>query len=181
MANRSCYAMVKIQDADVEKFRVQAGQTFYPGDIVKLETLDTGLSNNIEVYSPTPCASVTADRFCIIPNQRFEQLTDGRRPTGNPDVSTYTFTAGQTIEVIRLRKNYTFFISDDCLDNKGSVAPAVAVKLIPRVGDYQLATDATGGSSITVLNIEKRESQPSGGQFGASFIDGNIARVTEGY
>lgn len=181
MANKSCYPMVKIQDADVEKFRVQTGQTFYPGDIVKLETLDTGLTNNIEVYSPTPCASVTADRFCIIINQRFEQLTDGRRPTGNPDVSTYSYTVGQTIEAVRLRKNYTFFISDDCLDNTGVTAPAVGVKLIPQVGDYQLATAASGGSSITVLNIEKDHSQPSGGQFGASFIQGSIARVTEGY
>jgi len=181
MANKYCLPMCKILDVDVEKFRVPVGYTFYPGDVVKLETLDTGLSNNLEVYSPTPLATASTDRLCIVINQGFEHLSDGRRPAGNPDITTYSYPAGETVTAIRLRTNYPFHISYDCLDNTGSVSPAIGVYLVGQVGDYQLATASSFTTERQVLKIEKLETVKTGGQFGVASINAVIARVIEGY
>lgn len=177
MANKICRALFKLQDSDIAKMRVPSGETFEPGQVVKLETLDTNLTDNLEVYSPTPVSDYTADNLCIIINQGYETLTDGRRPTGQPDVSQYTYANEENLIAVRLRKTMKFFISDDVLDNTGVVAPADGVYLIPQNGDYDLATSASLGSAATGLVIDEYTNE----QIGRTFVDGSVCRVVAGY
>lgn len=177
---RICRPLTKVADKNVEKVRVPSGVTLRPGDVVLCETLDTTRADNIEVYTPGQVTSITGAIPCIVINQGFEQLADGRRPAGNPNPADYEFTAGQTVTVIRLENDLKFFISSESLDNTGTVAPAIGVKLILQANDYQLATANTGGTSTLVMNIEKVTSQPVGGQFGSGFEAGVITRVETG-
>lgn len=177
MANYLCYPMFEVKDTEFAKIIVQSGQTFRPGDIVMAESLDTSLTDNIEVYNPTPVSDITADYPCIIINQGFEKTSDGRRISGNPDYTTYTYTEGDVLTVIRLKRGQVFQISDDCLDNTGVVAPAANVKLIPQAGDYQLATAASAGTALVHLNIDTTNSVGAGGNMGMTYVDTNIARV----
>ena len=180
MANRICRPLVKVEERSVVKVEVPSGATLYAGDVILCETLDTTDSDNIEVYAGAQVSDYTAQIPCIIINQGFEQLSDGRRPEGQPDFSQYTYTEGQVVTAIRLHNDIPFFISSDCLDNTGVVAPAVGVALIPQNTDYQLKTSASVGSSLSALTVEKVTTQGVGGQFGATFATGVVARVTKG-
>ena len=177
MANKRCRALFKIQDIDIAKMKVPSGETFAPGQIVKLETLDTNITDNLEVYSPTPVSDYTADNLCIIINQEFETTSDGRRITGQPDVSQYTYANEENLIAVRLTKNMKFFISDDCLDNTGVVIPADGVYLIPQNGDYDLATSATLSSAATGLIIDEYTNE----WVGRTSVDGSVCRVVAGY
>lgn len=175
-----CRLLTEVSEKNVERIKIPAGVTLKAGDVVMCEVLDTSDASNIDVYNGAQVADITADVPCIVINQGFEQLPDGRRPEGNPNPADYTFTEGMVITVIRLENDLKFFISNDTLDNVGVVAPAIGVKLIPQATDYQLATSSTIATSITALNIEKLQTQPIGGQFGSAFVAGVIARVVAG-
>lgn len=177
MANKLCYPMFEVQDTHFAKIKVQSGQTLYPGDVVYAEVLDTAITDNIEVYAPTPLSNVTTQVPCIIINQGYEKTTDDRRIEGNPDYSTYSYTEGDTLTVVRLHEGQVFQISDDCLDNTGVVVPVAGVKLIAQNSDVNLATAASGGTNKVVLNIDYRNSIGIGGNMGMTYIDTNIARV----
>jgi hypothetical protein len=180
MANRICRPLIKLEERSVVKVEVPSGATLYAGDVILCETLDTTDSDNLEVYAGAIVADCTAQIPCIIINQGFETLSDGRRPDGQPDPSQYSYTAGNVVTAVRLHNDNLFFISHDCLDNKTSVPPAVGVVLIPQNADYKLATAASVGSSLSGLTVEKVTTQGVGGQFGATFVNGVVARVTKG-
>lgn len=180
MANRICRPLIKVEERSVVKVEVPSGATLYAGDVILCETLDTTDSDNIEVYAGAQVSNYTTQVPCIIINQGFETLSDGRRPEGQPDFSQYTYTEGDVVTAIRLHNDLLFFISNDCLDNTGVVAPAAGVVLIPQNTDYQLATAASVGSSLAGLTVEKVTTQGVGGQFGSTFATGVVARVTKG-
>ena len=180
MANRICYPLIKVEERSVVKVEVPTGATLYAGDVILCETLDTTDSDNIEVYLGAQVSDYTAQIPCIIVNQGFETMSDGRRPEGQPDPSQYTFTEGQVVTAIRLHNDIPFFVSNDCIDNRGVVAAAAGVVLIPQNSDYQLATAASVGSSLSALTVEKVTTMGVGGQFGATFATGCITRVTKG-
>ena len=175
MANHFCYPLFEVQEDEVARVRVATGVTLRPGDIVLAETIDTALTDNLEVYSSTPVSDYTSDKPCIVINQGFEKTSDNRRIEGNPDYSTYTFTAGDVITVVRLKQGQKYQISDDCIDV--GTALAAGVKLIPQNADYDLLSAASAGSSNISLNIDARNSIGVGGNMGMTYIDTSIARV----
>jgi hypothetical protein len=180
MSTRLCRPLFKVLNTQVAKVKIPAGSTFYPGQVVMAETLLTTLTNNLEVYSPTPVSDVTTDYPCILINQGYETLPDGRRPVGNSNIGTYTWANENTLTAIRLEKGMKFFISDDCLDNAGVVVPAVGVYFIPQVGDYDLATSASVGTCVTALIVETTHDEGIGGQNSFQFTSGSVARVKLG-
>lgn len=180
MSTRLCRPLFEVGDTDVAKTKIPASSTFYAGQVVMAETLDSSITNNLEVYSPTPVSDVTTDYPCILCNQGYETLSDGRRVTGNSNIGTYTWANENTLTAIRLKKGMKFFISDDCLDNTGVVVPASGVYLIPQVGDYDLATSASAGTCVTALVIETTHNEGIGGQNSFQFASGSVARVKLG-
>ena len=82
MANYFCRPLTKIAESDVEKVKVPTGVTVYAGHVLMCEALDTSISGNREVYLGTVVSDVTADYPCIVITQKFEELSDGRRPAG---------------------------------------------------------------------------------------------------
>lgn len=180
MANRICKLINALdQEKNLEKVVVQTGQTLYAGDLVLAETLDTTDSDNIEVYSVTPVSDYTAEYPCVIINQAFEKLSDGRRPEGNPNIGDYSYTVGDVISVIRLEQDLKFEISQECID-VDDTAIAVGVYLIPQNADFQFTSSASIGSSKVALKIEKETSIGTGGNGGYGFVDGVIVRVVTG-
>jgi len=183
--NKFCEIVSPYNNCDVVKVQIASGQTFCPGDIIKIDTLYTGSSDNLEVYNATPINTVASeDSLAIVINQGTEVLADGRMPDGNPDISTYSFTYDtpyETITCIMLRKGYIFQISYDCIDNKTSVVPAVGVYLVPQTGDYQLKTASSYSTEKIVLKTQVLDDIAAGGQMGDTFIDGLRARVIVGF
>jgi len=177
MATRLCRPLFKVLNTHVAKIDIAADSTFYPGQIVMAETLATSITDNLEVYSPTPISDVTADYPCILINQGYETLTDGRRPTGNSNIGTYTWANEETLTAIRLEKGMKFYISDDCVDNTDVLAPAAGVYMIPQVGDYDLITSASAGTCVTALIVETTHDEGIGGQNSFQFASGSVARV----
>lgn len=176
---RFCIPMVKIEERHVVKIKVPASTTLRPGDVVELGNLASGTAN-IEVYDVAAPDAVADTNIAIIPNQAFFQNSNGQRPSGNPNPGDFEYTAGQVIYAIRCATDYPFQISDDALDNTGTVAPAPNVKLVLQAGDYQLATASSAGSSGIVFNIEKTQTVPVGGNFGLGFDAANIAVIETG-
>ena len=177
MANKICRPLFEVQDFQYARIKVPTGQTYYPGDVVLAETLDTTITDNLEVYAPTPISDITTQYPVIIINQGFEVTSDGRRISGNPDISTYSYSAGTVLNAIRLHKDMKFIISDDCLDNTGVVAVAAGVYLIPQNSDVNLATSLTTGTAVTALKIELDTNEANGGLNGLNFVDTALARV----
>lgn len=179
MANRFCYLMNKLdQEKNLEKVRVQTGDTLYAGDVVLAETLDTNITDNIEVYAATPVTDYTAEYPCLVINQGYETLSDGRRPSGNPNIGDYSYTAGDDISVVRLEQDLKFQMSQECVDE--NVTIAVGVYLIPQNSDYQFTTSASIGSSKVALKIEALTEIGTGGNGGYEFVDAMIVRVVTG-
>jgi len=171
MANKLCYLANDVLPRQIRKVKIATGQSFSQGDAIFLNTLDSA-SDNIEVYAATPIADVTTDGFGLVINQGVEELSDGRRISGNADPSTFTYYPEQTLTVAIPEVNERFFISEDCLDNTDSVALAAGVYLTGQNADYQLATASSYSTEKVVFYVEKLHSTPNGGQFGAGFIDG---------
>jgi len=174
MAN-FCYPLHdKIHEELVEVVVVPAGATLTAGDIILAETLVTG-SN--KVYAGTQVTDITADEPLIIIDQRFEELSDGRRPNGGNMLTDIEFVAGDKVHAIRLLKNMKYEIAVDKIANAGVVAPAAGVFLIPENGEWKFATSATIGTAIVALKIESTPSVATGGNLGLGFSSSVIARV----
>lgn len=174
MAN-FCYALHKnIDEKLVETIVVPAGATLSAGNIVLAETL---VSGSKKVYAGAQVTDATAQEPCIIIDQRFEQLPDGRRPDGGNMLTNITFVEGDKATVIRLDKNMKYEIAVDKLANTGVVVPAAGVFLVPVNNTWTLATSATIGTAKVALKIEALGSVATGGLMGLGFSSSVIARV----
>ena len=174
MAN-FCYPLHdKIDEKLVEVVEVPAGATLTAGDIILAETLKAG-SN--KVYAGAQVADITADQPCIIIDQGFEELSDGRRPDGGNMLTDISFTEGDKVHVIRMNKNMKYEIAVDKLDNTGTVAPAAGKFLIPQNGEWKFATANAIGTAVVALKIESVASVATGGNLGLGFSSSVIARI----
>lgn len=173
MANKFCDLMSVEQPLPVREYatvRVPDGSTFYQGDVVQLGALSTTAGEDM-VYECAAIADATAvGTYGIVINQEVEVLSDGRKPDGNPDMSTYSWTAGSILNVKLFTLHDIFGLTEDCIDG----TPEVGKYLITQNGDVNLvvAADLTGNTTVA-LKIEKAFDQP----IGYTFEDAFTARV----
>ncbi len=170
MANKFCDLMNIKESLPVREYatvEVPAGSTFYQGDVVELGDLSTAEGEDA-VYE---CAAITdataVGTYGVIINQEVEELSDGRRPIGNMDMSTYEYSAGTILNVKLFTVNDIFLFTEDCLDG----SPAVGKYLITQNADVNLvvADDLTDNTTVA-LKIEKAHGLPAGNGFENSFI-----------
>lgn len=179
MANYYCKALTEIAEKDLEKVKVPTGATVYPGQVIMAETLDTTDSANREVYLGAAPTDVTADYPCIVLNKPFEQLSDKRRPAGQPDISQLYYSAGEICNVVRLSRDYKFEVAQDSIET--TVPLAVGGVVVPVNSAYQMKSLASAvGTEKVILGVEKEGSLCTGGNFGATFAETVILRVKEG-
>ena len=181
--SKFCYPLTDIQPRHVVKGRVPTGQTLHPGAVIRVDTLDTtdtSATANIDVYTANTPSAVADTDIAIVINQGFFENTNGQRPSGNPNVGNFEFTAGQVVTAIRCARDYSFVIGEDAIDNTDTTALAIDVKLVLQATDYQLATAASAGSSGIVFNVERVDSRPVGGNFGLTFETAAQARIVTG-
>lgn len=178
MANYICAPLTDVPDYLVVDVVVPTGETLYAGQIVTVESINTDISKNFSVYTATePATATLGKQMAIIINGGFEQLSDGRRPEGQPDFTKYTFGAGEVVTAIILTPAMRFEIANDSV-NLNSVTPAAGKVLFPVDGAYSLKLDAAvpAGtySSFTVLATKYFR---TGGLFGAGFASTMVTKV----
>ena len=177
IVNRICRPVTAVPDYLVLDIVVPTGKTFYAGDLVLVNTLDTTISGNYSVMAATDPATANLGRqMAIIINGGFEQLSDGRRPDGQPDFTRYSFVAGDVIPVILLAQGLRFEISTDSLTG----TPTVGFSIHPVDGANKPATvTATPAGTYSSLKTLALKNFRAGGLFGAQFISTVVAMVQQ--
>lgn len=174
MANKICAPLLDVPEQYVVKATVESGETYAAGEVIMCETIDTNLSNNLEVYAGDNITDVSTQVPCIIINAGFEKLSDNRRPEGSDHPGTFTYTDTDRVTAIRLDCiGMKFFISDDALTTGTPVADN---KLAPADGVRTLGI-VTVSDELAVLNVDTKYNYPLGGNHGRSIAVGSIARV----
>lgn len=174
MAN-FCYALHdNIDEKLVEVVYVPAGAELTAGDIILAEDMTAG---SLKTYDGAQVSDITVDEPLIIIDQRFEELSDNRRPNGGNMLKDIKFVEGDKVHAIRMSKNMKYEIAIDKLLNTGVVVPAEGVFLIPQNGAWSLATSATIGTAKVALKIEAVTTVPTGGNRGLGFSASVIARI----
>lgn len=176
MANRVCYPMTDIPEYLIGKVTVPSGG-LKPGDVVVVNTIDSTIANNVEVYVATkPTTSLLANEALaiVISGGNFEKMSDGRLPDGNPDYTTYEYLEGDVAPVLFLEPRVIFYLSDDCL-----AAAAEANQYVYGANNsYGLVKNAAVPNDIlTVAKVQAKLSFRLGGMFGGEFVTGNVCRV----
>jgi len=179
MANYVCRAAnPRIPDYLVIKVRVPASTTIYAGSIIAVTTLDTGISNNYQVYVATkPATANLGVRMALVINDGFETLSDGRRPEGQPDYTQYSYIAGDVVTAILLVPGLTFEISDDCISGSttlGCYIEPVDASYLPTV---KVSRTSGVKSALRVDYIDKNFRL--GGNMGGQFAATNVAIVVD--
>ena len=175
MANNLCRPVTEVPDYLVGVGIVPTGVTLYPGDIILANTLTGDISGNISVFAATKILTATlGEQMAIIINGGFEQLSDGRRPAGQPDYTQYSFPAGETFTMIFLAPQLRFEISYDAIIG----TPAVGNSLYPTNNSYDLTKGAvTPSGTFSSLKVLALKYFRVGGQFGGQAINTVIAIV----
>lgn len=177
MANYLCrVANPRIPDYTVVKVVVPASTTIYAGSIIALTALDTGISNNYQVYTGTrPATANLGVRMALVINDGFETLSGGRRPEGQPDYTQYAYVAGDVVTAILLIPGLTFEISDDCITGDA----AVGKYLEPVDGSYltSIVASRTTGTTSALKVLFAGKNFRMGGQMGGQFITTNVCSV----
>ncbi|MEI6296319.1 MAG: hypothetical protein WCO84_01560 [bacterium] len=174
-----CYTATKVPDMYI--FDVLVGDdTLSVGNLVVAETLDAVISGNFSVYTPEkPATAKLGKVMCmVLGGGSFEQMTDGRRPEGNPDYGTagYDYTTGQIAPVVLLTEGLRLFISDGAC----SAAPAVGKFLEAVNGSYvpTIANARTSGTT-TALKVLAKHNMLAGGLYGGQFEVGSFVQVQQ--
>ena len=178
MANRICRPVTAVPDYMVLNVSVPTGKTYYAGDVLLVNALDTNIAGNWSVFTPVePATANLGTRMAIVINGGFETLSDGRRPNGQPDYSQYSFVEGDIMTVILLTEGVTFELSTDSL---GSGTATVGYSVHPVDGATKMTTAATTpAGTYSALNTLAKRSFRAGGQFGGSFISTIIVQVKQ--
>ena len=155
-----------------------------PGNVVVAETLDTTISGNQVAYAPAQVTDANTQKVALVLNGQFETMSDGRRPDGNPDWTTYVYNQGDIAEAVRLMPNQRFEISVDACDATVQAAATAGTlvagdNLIPKNGLMTLTFSASGIAITTpnYLTVEKLNYFRDGGLYGAKTITTMIVRV----
>lgn len=177
MSNYVCRPMVSVPDYLVATITVPSGHTFNAGQVVDASTLDTNISGNYSVYAAsTPVTATLGAQKAIIINGGWEQLSDGRRPEGQPDFTQYTFSAGEVITVVFLAPQMRFEISNDSFTHSGT--PAVGDYLYPVNNSANLTDGASvPGGTYSNLKVLALKNFRLGGLFGGQFASTVVAVV----
>lgn len=175
ISNKICRPVVGVPDYLVGTVKVPAGVTLYPGNILVADSIDATISGNFSVFAATkPATANLGKTMAVVINGGWEQLSDGRRPEGNPDYTQYQFNEGEVVTIIFLADILRFEISIDALTT-GATAT---------VGEVIYPTDnvwtLTEGASVPVgttsyLKIVAKKNFRLGGQFGGEFAPTVIA------
>lgn len=181
MANRICYPVTDVPKYAMRNVRVPSGKTYYAGDVLLVNALDSGsdLYKNRTVFTPVePATANLGTRMAIVINGgNFEQLSDGRRPEGQPDWTQYSYNAGDIMPVLILLPGFIFEISTDCI---GSGTPTVGYSIHPVNGATKMTTASTTPSgTFSSFNTLALKDFRAGGNFGASFISTVVAEVKQ--
>lgn len=155
-----------------------------PGNVVVAESLDSTIYGNKQTYIPTVPATVATEEIAIVLNGTFEQMSDGRRPDGNPDYTTYIFQPGEIATTVRIMKNQKFELSIDACDATVAAAATAGTlvagdNLIPKANQTALTYSAEGTAINTknYLTVEALNFFRLGGQNGAQFAPTMIVRA----
>lgn len=178
MANRLCRPVTAVPDYAVLNVSVPTGKTYYAGDVLLVESLDTGISGNWSVFTPVePATANLGKQMAIVINDGFEKLADGRRPEGQPDYTQYSFTEGDIMTVVVLVQGFTFEISTDCL---GSGTATVGYSIHPvNAATKPVTASTTPAGTYSALTTIALKYFRSGGNFGSQFINTVVARVKQ--
>ena len=154
---------------------LRAGQVV---NCVALASSVEGVPLNLEVYSPSLPTNATLDSrfYALIVNGGFENLADGRRPSGNPDYTTYVYNEGDVCQGILLDKNLVFQISGSCISGDTSIDPTADIGryIVPTNGTYipSIANAPTDGGCLKIIGTAQFR---KGGIFNDAFVSTYIA------
>jgi hypothetical protein len=172
MANYVGYCTTNnLSSTHIAKVSVPSGG-LYAGQLVLLNSLDSSISKNYEVYSATqPATSNLAQtHFAMIQNGGFETLSDGRRPSGQPDYTQYTYLQYETAPVVFLDAHLTFEVG--CTTVSGGTSndysSDIGKYIIPADGTYVGAVSASNTGVGNSLKIVAVKYLPVGGNFGGT-------------
>ncbi len=150
------------------------------GEVVQAEKLDENLYGNYSVYMPEQITDIAKQDWAIVLNGTFEEMSDGRRPDGNPDYTTYVYKPGEVATAIRMIPNIKFELSVDACD---STVAGATIKpgdnLVPKANEYAL-TYSAAATTVTAkhyLTIEATKFFRLGGQFGGDFASTLVVRA----
>lgn len=150
------------------------------GEVVQAEKLDENLYENYSVYMPEQITDIAKQDWAIVLNGTFEEMSDGRRPDGNPDYTTYVYKPGDVATAIRMIPNIKFELSVDACD---STVAGATIKpgdnLVPKANEYAL-TYSAAATTVTAkhyLTIEATKFFRLGGQFGGDFASTLVVRA----
>jgi len=181
MANYICrYTGFNPVDRDVINVLVPVGEEYRAGQVIVVNNLVVvgTLAGNISVWEGVTPATAHLGKYVavVINGGDFETMSDGRRPEGNPDYSTYSYKAGDVAPAIMLAVGNEFEISADSI----SGSAAVGKFLEPTDGvDYLTVVDTRTVGTLCAAKIIALNKFRSGGNFGGQFLDTVICRVLE--
>lgn len=138
---------------------------------------------NLAVYELEKISDSEKQIPAILLNNDFETLTDGRRPKGNKDWTTYTFNKGSVVTAIRLLPEIKLEISLDSVILEDA-ADEIEGYLVPKDNDMQLHYYKNIDESElprVYLVVEALKDFRLGGNFGGQFAKTFVARVQEKY
>ena len=178
MANYLCRTVTELPGYMQANFSIPENTQVYAGEIYMAKTLDIDLGyGNWSVYLPEVIEDISKEVPAIVLNGGFETLSDGRRPDGQPDYTTYVFNPGDIATAIILRPGVKFEISYDAISN-GIDVDGLGY-LIPEAGQNLLKFVDTLDEvdSKVCLKVEALKHFRIGGQFGGQFINTMVVRV----
>lgn len=177
MSNYICRPLTQVPDYLVATVTVPSGATLYAGEVVLANSIDSTISGNFSVYAATPVATATlGEQLGIIINGGWEQLSDGRRPDGQPDFTKYTYSEGEVITIVFLAPQLRFELSNDSITHSTTLAAGDV--LYPTDGAYKL----TQGSSVpsgtySNMTVLATKNFRLGGLYGAQFASTVVTKV----
>jgi len=175
MSNKLARPMVAVPDYLVGTIIVPDGVTLYPGDIVLANTYSTAISKNYSVFDATkPLTATLGEQMAIVINDGFEQLSDGRRPAGQPDYTKYEFIAGDVVTIIFLAPKLRFEVSYDAVTD----TPVVGKFMYPTNDAYLLTVGVSiPAGTFSAMKVLALKDFRLGGQFGGEFASTAVAIV----
>lgn len=182
MAHYVCRPLTELPAYMQAQVRVPAALTegLRAGEVVQAEKLDENLYENYSVYMPEQITDITKQDWAIVLNGTFEEMSDGRRPDGNPDYTTYVYKPGEVATAIRMIPNIKFELSVDACD---STVAGATIKpgdnLVPKANEYALtySAAATNVTAKHYLTIEATKFFRLGGKFGGDFASTLVVRA----
>ena len=147
------------------------------GSYVIVDTLDNTISGNISVFTAgaTTAENIKGKNIGIVLSGGFETLADGRRPDGQPNYYSYTYQAGETVDVAIIGEGLAFNIGLDCITTATVGAATVGAFVYPVAATAQPTAGATVPADTNgAMKIVALYNTPIGGNYGAGFASSLI-------